>query len=120
MADPVGQLEQRAGRHDPLGRIGAERASCVGDAIADCEFGDVGPDRDDHAGRFDPHAVRQWNRIIAKPEIGVGEVEADGGVPDADLAGPRIANLDVFVAKDLGTARFVKANRLCHQCYPAD
>ena len=60
------------------------------------------------------------NRIIAEPEIGVGEVEADGDMADADLAGPRIADLDVLVAKDLGAARFVKAYRLRHQCYPAD
>ena len=32
------------------------------------------------------------NRIIAKPEIGIGEVETDGDMADADLAGPRIAN----------------------------
>ena len=119
MADPVGQLDQRADRHHPLGRIGAERAAGVGDAVAGREAGDARPDRLDHAGGLDAHAVGQGHGIIAEAEIGVGEVEADRDVADADLARARFADLDLLVAQDLGATRFVEAYRLRHRCYPA-
>ena len=53
--------------------------------------------------------------IEAAAEVGVGEVQADGAVADADLARAGIADLDLLEVQDLGAARLVEANCLGHR-----
>ena len=112
------QLDQRAGRHHPLGRIGAERAAGVGDAVADREAVHTVADSLDDARCFDAHAVGQRHRIIAEAEIGVGEVQPDGDVANADLARAGLADLNLFVAQHFGPARFIEAYGVRHQNSP--
>jgi hypothetical protein len=114
-----GRLDQRTDRHDPLGRIGPQRAAGVGHAIADGEGGDPLAHRHDLARALHADAARQRGGVVAGAEIGVGEVQADGGVADADLAGSGIADLDLTVVKDLGSTKLRKANGLGHHGSPA-
>ena len=47
--------------------------------------------------------------------VGVDEVDADGAMRDARLAGTRLAQLHVHPPEHLRTAEFLDANCLCHR-----
>jgi hypothetical protein len=102
--DRVGQLDQRCSRHDPLGAVRAERVeeAGVGHAVAGRNVGDALAHRLDDARAFDADAVRQRNRIQARPEIRVGEIETDRDVAHARHAGSGRADGDLFNLRTSG------------------
>ena len=53
-------------------------------------------------------------RIQAGTEIAVDEVQADGGMADADLAGTGLADFDVDILHHLGAAGLADADCFCH------
>ncbi|MNQ88164.1 hypothetical protein D3C85_1034190 [compost metagenome] len=117
--DGFRQLDQRLRRDQAFGTIGAEgiKETGVGDAIANHHVGHTLADRLDHAGGFHAHARRQRDRVGAVAEVGVGVVQADGDMTQPNLTRAGLANLDVFVAKHLGTTGFVEAYGFSHVCY---
>ena len=113
---PSGSLTSGAAGDQAFGAIGAERVdkAGVGDAIADGNFGHAGPDRLDHARGLDAHAGRQRHRVQTSAEVGVGEVQADCLMAQADLSRTGLAHFDVLIAQDLRTAGFMEAHCFCH------
>ncbi|CAD5377767.1 hypothetical protein OF001_U230019 [Pseudomonas sp. OF001] len=118
--DGFRQLDQRRGRDQALGRVGAEgvEKAGVGDAIADRHVGDALAHRFHHAGGFHAHAVRQRDRVGAVAEVGIGVVQADRHVAQADLTGTGFADLDVLVAQNLWTPGFIEAYGFGHVSLP--
>ena len=74
--------------------------------------------RFDHARGLDAKARRQGRRIEARAEIGVREIQADGHVPNANLAGAGIADLYRLEAKHLGATGLVEPHRSLHLGLP--
>ena len=68
----------------------------------------------DDAGGFHAHAGGQGHGVGAVAEIGVGVVQADGGVAQADLARAGVADLDLFELQHLGAAGAVHADGSGH------
>ena len=97
----------------PSGSLNSDAAGMTR-SVAEGEAADPLAHRFNDSRRLDAHAVGDRHRIIAEPEIGIGEVQADGSVADADLAGSRIANLHLFVAQNLGAAGLVEAHGVSH------
>ena len=109
-----GQLDEVVGRHDPLGAVRAQRAAGVGDPVALGEVVDTGTHGLDDARALDAHPGRQRRRVEAAAEVGVREVQADGQVPHADLAGAGRADLERLPLHDLGATGLVEANAFRH------
>ena len=114
------QLDERSDRHDAFGRVGTQRATGVGDPVADAIAIDVRANCFDDAGRFDAHAVGKRDWIIALPEVRIGEVHADRDVANADFAFARIADRLIFDPENLRTAGFVESNDFRQQSSPTE
>src|SRR5690606_31926729 len=114
-ADRLRQLHQMLRRQYMMLSVGAQRAGGVGDAITDLPLIDALPQRLNHAGAFGSQPRRQarW-RIEAAAEIGVDEVQADGMVAHADLAGCGSGNLGLDLFENLGTTVLAELNALRH------
>ncbi|MNT09598.1 hypothetical protein D3C72_1443870 [compost metagenome] len=112
----LGQADQRRGRYQALGAVGAQRVdeAGVGDAVARRHVGHARADGYHHAGGFHAHAAGQRHGIGAIAEVGVGVVQSHCDVADADLSGARIAHFHVFIAKHFGAAGLVHADNVCH------
>src|SRR4029077_11967078 len=94
--------------------ISSGRPARVSNSVSRLHPGYVRPDRLDHPGRFQPHATGHRQGIQATAMIGIDEVESDGVVLDARLVWSRIADADVLIHEDFGTARFVETDCLWH------
>src|SRR6516165_4806398 len=101
ISDVVGQLDQLLPGDVALGRIGTE-VVVVGDAIAGVEMRHAGAYRDYLAGRFVAGDERQPGRLVeAGAIVDIDEIQPDGVLADADLAGPRQGQIDGFVDQRL-------------------
>jgi hypothetical protein len=69
--------------------------------------------RFDDAGAFHAQLQRHRQLVQAGALVDVDEVQADGLVADADLAGAGLADLDVDDLHLLGAAMLVGSGRLC-------
>ena len=114
VVDTVGQLEQPVGRDEPHFGIGAERGCAIGDAITWLQVGDACAHLLDDSRPLAAKAAWQLHRINTGAIIDVDEVEPDGGVADARLACPGLADIDLFPDQDFGTAGLVKADGVRH------
>jgi len=71
--------------------------------------------RIDHSGTLCAQTGRQARRLVqAATEIGVDEVQADGVVADAHLAGSRCAEGHIDLFQDFGTAVLAELDALGH------
>jgi hypothetical protein len=52
--------------------------------------------------------------ICARAIIDVDKIQSNGGVADAHLPWPRLADLDLFPDQNFGTAGFVKTDGVRH------
>ena len=111
---PIGNRDQYVGRHDAHVGIGALRSEQIADAVADLDVGHAGANRLDHADGVGAEPVRQRQRITSGAEVNVDEVHGDVAVAHARLAGPRIADVDLFDAKHFGTADAIQTDGSCH------
>jgi hypothetical protein len=114
VVDAVGQLEQAIGRDQARFGIGTDRRAAIGDAVAGLQIGHAGSDFLDHAGRLTAQAAGQLGRIGARAVVDVDKIQSNGGVADARLPWPRIADLDLFPDQNFGTAGFMKADGVRH------
>ncbi|CAN0627694.1 protein of unknown function [Burkholderia multivorans] len=115
-ADGVRQLDQKIGSNQALGAVGAQRVdeARVGHTVADRQMGDAGTDGLDHACCLIAKAAGEWNRVGASAEVSIGKIKPHSHVADAYLSRPRLSNVDVLKAKDLGAAGFVEFNDFRH------
>ena len=114
VGDVVGQLDQLVPGNVALGGIAAE-IEIVGDAVAGMKIGDAGPDRHNLAGGFIAGDERQPRRLVeAGAVIDVDEVQADGMLADANLAGSGRRHVDGFVNQGFRTTHLVHAHGLGH------
>jgi len=100
------------------------RARAIGLLLAgDCadhrdaeQFRPLGDDEADSARcRVEQYGVAGLQRVDpAGAEVGVGEVESDGDVTDAHLAGARGADVGGLPPQDVGATGCVEANDVCH------
>ena len=111
---PIGNRDQNVGRHHAHVGIGALRSEQVADAVADLDVGHARADRLDHADGVGAEPVRQRQRITSGAEVDVDEVHGDVAVAHARLAGPGIADVDLFEAKYLGTADAIETDGSGH------
>ncbi|MNZ16729.1 hypothetical protein D3C78_337090 [compost metagenome] len=116
--DGLRQLDQRRGRDQTLGRVGAEgvEEAGVGDAIAHRHVGDALAHRFHHAGGFHAHAVGQRDRVGAVAEIGIGVVQAHRHLAQAHLPRAGLADLGVLVAQHLGATGLMETYDFGHAC----
>jgi hypothetical protein len=115
VGDAVRQLDQPVGRHDPGFGIGAGRRGGVGHAVARLEVIDSLADRFDPAGGLHADGRRQRRQgVEAGAVVDVDEVQADGGLFQADFARAGCADLDGFPGQDLRAAGLVDADRVRH------
>jgi hypothetical protein len=112
----VSGIDQRRGRDQTLGAVGAQciEKTGVGDAITDLYVGHPCADGLDHTGRFNPHAVGHRDRVSAIAKVGVGIVQAHRHMTKTNLAWTGIADFDLFITKDFGTTGFVEAYGFGH------
>ena len=110
----VGEFHQLLGGHHARFRIGTLRAAGVGDAIASLDVGDAAAYCLDDAGTFSAQAGRQGGGVQAGTEIDVDEIQADGVVLDARLAGAWVANGNVFPFEDFGAAGLMETDGFGH------
>ncbi len=113
VGDRFGQVDEEAGGDVALLRIGAERRP-VGDPVPHGEFRDFGSHRDDVARGLVAEDEGQRVRVDALALIDVDEVEADGTLPDPDLAGGGRGEVEVLDRQDLRSAELVNPNRPGH------
>src|SRR5690606_5501467 len=85
------------------------------DALSDAETGYVGAERCDHTRPFIAADEWQGHGIKAGALIGVDEIEADGGVPDARLTGPGRIDRPVLQGKDVWTTSLIDYNGVIHR-----
>ncbi|MNE59483.1 hypothetical protein D3C80_1545800 [compost metagenome] len=116
----IRQLDERGGRDQALGGVGAKGIdeAGVGDAIPDGDVGHPLAQRFHDTGRLDAEAVWHGDGVGAVAKIGVGIVQTDRRVAQAHLAWPGLANTDLFITQDLGPPGFIKANGVGHGCSP--
>ena len=118
VVDGVRQMDRFPGRDVAGLGIGALEHG-IGDAIADLFVGHTRADGFDDPGGFHADDFREVvERVKARAQIDVDEVETAGGLANADLAGGGIADLDVLVFEDFGSAGFVDADGLGHEKTP--
>jgi hypothetical protein len=113
LADALGQLDHALGGREAHLAVGPGQAG-VADAVALLQALDARADGIDHAGRLVARHARQLHGVEPGALVDVDEVDADGGVPQAHLAGAGLADRDVLVDHDLGTALRVVSDCFCH------
>ncbi len=114
VVDGVGQFHDPVGGDQAFFRIGAQRRGRVGDAVADLEIADTGADGDDDACCLHADHQRRLDRIKAGAVVDVDVVEADGALLQAHLALAGIADLDVDIFQDFGSAGLFDADGFYH------
>ena len=75
---------------------------------------DVRPDGVDHAGAFNSGNEWQWLRIEATTMIDVDKIEADRGLPQADLAGARLSDFHFLPRQLLWSTGLPDEDRMRH------
>ena len=109
-----GSLTSFSARHIPFAGVAAE-IEIVGDAVAGVKIGHAGPDRQDLAGGFIAGDERQPRRLVETGAIvHVDEVQADGMLADANLAGSRRGHIHGFIYQGFRTPYLVHAHGLDH------
>ena len=116
--DAIGQLAHAFGGHHALFAIAAGRHAGVGRAVAHLQVRDALAHGLDHARSF--HAQLQWHGVgvQAGALVDVNEVQADGLVTDADLAGAGLPDGHINKFHDFGTTGLVNLNGLAHGFAP--
>ncbi|MNI42152.1 hypothetical protein D3C73_964300 [compost metagenome] len=120
-ADGFRQLDQRRGRDQSFGAVGAEgvEETGIGDAVPHLDVGHAFADGLDHTGRLDAHAVGHRDRVGAVAKVGVGIVQADRYMTQTYLTRTGVADFDILITKDVGTTGFVEAYGFGHfSCSP--
>ena len=114
VGDVVGQFDELVGGDHPFGGVAAE-IEVVGDAIAEVEIRDAGPDGNHFAGGLVAGNERQaWRLVEPGAEIDVDEIEADGVLADAHLARSGRRHGDVLINQGFRTPYLVHAHGLGH------
>src|ERR1700756_5030681 len=114
----VGQLDQLLPGNVALGRIGAE-VVIVGDAIAGMEMRHAGANRDHLARGFIASYERKSRRLVeAGSVVDIDEVQPDGMLADADLAGSWRRQVVRLIDQSLGASHLVHAHGLGHPNLP--
>ena len=109
LVDLVRQADESVRRDDhPLG-VGPHRPASVGHPVADGQPS-PGADRLDHAGGLHAEPAREPGGVQAGAEVGVDEVQADGGVAHEDLARSGIGDVDLDPVEHLGAAGAFEAD----------
>src|SRR5688572_14791622 len=90
--DIVGEIFRQAdelrGLHVAQISIGTGRRRGIGDALADGKTGDAWADTFDHSRRFHAGSARERDEVeIAGAAIDIDEIDPDGALADAQLAG---------------------------------
>src|SRR5262245_36361501 len=118
VGDALGYLHQAVGGDESHVGVRARRAAGVGYAVASFHPSHARADSLHHACTLGTDSARHLQLIQARTMIGINEVEAYRGLPDAGLAGARISYRDLFVLQDLGTAVLVNADSFGHGLLP--
>ena len=114
VGDMVGQLDQFLPGNVAFRGIGAEIV-IIGDAIAGMKIGHAGPDRHHLAGGFVAGDERQSRRLVeAGAIVHVDEIEADGMLADAHLAGSRRRHVHRLIDQRFRAPHLVHAHGLGH------
>jgi hypothetical protein len=114
VADIRRQLDRAIGRQNPLRNVAAG-AGGIGDAIARLNSLTPEPTSITSPAPSLPATKGNPRRLVhALAEINIGEIDAAGMLLDANLAGARSRNVDLFVGQNLGSAEFVHAYRRNH------
>ena len=109
-----GSLTSLSAGNVALGGVAAE-IEVIGDAVAGMEIGHARPDRHNLAGGFVAGDERQPRRLVeAGAIIDVDEIQADGMLADANLAGSGRGHVDGFVNQGFRTPHLVHAHGLDH------
>ena len=109
--DEIRQLHQPRNRHNGRLRISARLVRRVGHAVAGPNRARALADGFHHAGRLHADHVRKLrDRIASGAVVDIGEVEANGRMPDAGFARTRLAYFNFLVTKLFWTAVFVDAD----------
>ncbi len=88
VVDAVGEPDHAVGRDQAIFGIGAGGSVLIDDAVADLERGHPLAQLVDHAGGFRPRREGQLGALVdAGAVVDVDEIDADGGVAQAHLAG---------------------------------
>ncbi|MPN45095.1 hypothetical protein SDC9_192662 [bioreactor metagenome] len=112
--DGVGQLAHIHCRHHTHFAVAARRLARIGRAIAHLQVRDAITHGLDHARRLHADTCGHLQRIQARAVVHVDEVQADGLVADADLAGARLANLHIDKLQLFGTTMLTDLNGEAH------
>ena len=93
----------------------AAEIEIIGDAVAGMKIGHAGPDRQNLAGGFVAGDERQSRRLVeAGAVIHVDEIQADGVLADANLAGSRRGHVHVLINQGFRAPHLVHAHGLGH------
>ena len=109
IADIGGQLDQLFGGHIVGFGVGADGAGAIADAIARLVAGDALAHRFHDTGGFRPQTRRHGQRIKSAAMVDINEIDADGGVMHAHLAGAGRGQVKILVFQDFGAAGFFDA-----------
>ena len=111
VVDRVRQLDHPVRSDQPGFGIGAD-GRCVGDPVARFQMGDAGADRIDDTRRLHARHERQRQRVEAGAVIDIDVVQPDCGLLQPDLAGTRLADLDLVPLQHFGTAGLMDSDRV--------
>ena len=115
VADAIGNFDHAVGRHIAGLAVRANQSG-VRNPIALLESAHAGAHRVDNPRSLVARHGGQLHRIQARALIGVDEIDADRGVPDADLPRSGFADVDVLKLQDVRSACLVKTHCFCHCC----
>ncbi len=118
VADALRDLHHALGGHQARFAVGARQPG-VADAIAFLEALHPGTDGVDHARGLVAGGAGQLHRIEARALVDVDEIDADRGVPDANLPLAGLADLHVVDLQHLGPALLVIPHCLRHCLLPS-
>src|SRR6185437_981743 len=115
VADGIRQVQRQGSVEDTSFRIGPIGFIDVGNPIAGCKSRHAGPYFLDYCGRLQARDSRQFERVIEPgPHIGVMEVDANGRMPDLQLAGSGIGDGHGLVEQLFRAAGLSKHDRVAH------
>ena len=108
----VRQLAHALRRHDAHFAVTARRLAGVGGAVARLQVRDAFADGFDDARRFHAKLQRHGHRVEAAALVNIDEVQPNGLVADADLAGAGFTHLHLHQLEFFGAAVLVDADGL--------
>src|SRR6516165_3048190 len=100
IVDEIRQFHQPRNGHYGRLRVRARLFGRVGYPIARADIGHPLADRLHHTGRLHADYVRKVrHRIASGTMMDISKIEANGSVPDASLARPWLADLNILITK---------------------